>query len=43
MNPSLMLLADGIGDWFPWYTWVCLGALIVIIVAYKMYQKKMMS
>jgi hypothetical protein len=38
-----MLVADGIGDWFPWYTWVCLGALIVIIFAYKMYQKKMMS
>ncbi len=43
MNPNLMLLAEGIGDWFPWYTWVLAGVLIVILVAYKMYQKKMMS
>ncbi len=43
MSPSLVLLAEGISDWFPWYTWVSMAALIVIIIGYKMYQKKMMS
>ena len=28
---------------FPWYSWVALIGLIVIIVGYKMYQKKMMG
>lgn len=43
MTANLMLLAEGITDYFPWYTWVCMAALILILVGYKMYQKKMMS
>lgn len=42
MSPNLTLLA-GITDWVPWYTWACAGFLIVVLIAYKMYQKKMMS
>lgn len=30
-------------DFLPWYSWVAIGLLIVVIVAYKMYQKKMMD
>lgn len=43
MASNLMLLAEGITDYFPWYTWVSMGLLILVIVGYKMYQKKMMS
>jgi|CXWL01.1.fsa_nt_gi hypothetical protein len=28
---------------FPWYTWVSAIALVVVLIAYKMYQKKMMG
>jgi len=30
-------------DWFPWYTWVLAGLLIVLLIGYKVYQNKMMS
>jgi hypothetical protein len=30
-------------EYFPWYTWVAMAALVAIIVGYKMYQKKMMG
>ena len=30
-------------DFLPWYSWVAIALLIVVIVGYKMYQKKMMS
>lgn len=40
---NLWLLAEGIGDWFPWYTWVCMAALVGILIAYKLYVKKTMS
>ena len=30
-------------DFFSWWQWLCMGLLIVIIVGYKMYQKKMMG
>ena len=42
MSPNVTLLA-GITDWFPWYTWVSAAALVIILVAYRMYQKKMMN
>jgi hypothetical protein len=40
---SNLLLAEGISDWLPWYTWVCMGLLVAILIGYRMYQKKMMS
>lgn len=30
-------------DLLPWYSWASIGLLIVVIIAYKMYQKKMMD
>jgi len=43
MMHSALMLAEGMGEYFPWYTWVAAGGLIVILVGYKMYQKKMMG
>lgn len=43
MSSNLMMLAEGMSDYFPWYTWVSMGLLVVVIVGYKLYQKKMMS
>jgi hypothetical protein len=30
-------------DILPWYSWLSIVLLIVVIVGYKMYQKKMMG
>lgn len=43
MASNLMVLAEGMSDYFPWYTWVSMALLVLVIVGYKMYQKKMMS
>jgi len=29
-------------DFLPWYSWVCLGLLIVVLVLYKIQKNKMM-
>ena len=31
-----------LAGWFPWYNWVLLIALIVIVVAYFVWRKKQM-
>lgn len=36
-----MIIADFWG--LPWYSWVAIVLLVVVIVGYKMYQKKMMG
>jgi hypothetical protein len=43
MTRHSLMLADGITDYLPWYSWVAMAALVIIIVAYKLYQKKMME
>ena len=30
-------------DILPWYSWLAMVGLIVVVIGYKMYQKKMMG
>ncbi len=34
------ILAEG---FLPWYTWYALGAIIVILIAYKVWQRRQMT
>jgi hypothetical protein len=43
MNSDRLMLAEGITDFLPWYSWVAMAALVVIIIGYRIYQKKMME
>jgi hypothetical protein len=43
MTRDALMLADGMFDFLPWYSWLSIGLLILVIIGYKMYQKKMMG
>lgn len=37
-----LLILGGLSDWFSWYTWVCAGLLVAVLIGYKMHQKSQM-
>lgn len=40
MNGIAILAAD---DFLPWYTWYAAGAILVILIVYKVWQRKQMG
>lgn len=41
MTRELLLLGK-FSDWFPWYTWLFAGLLVVVLIGYKMHQRSQM-
>ena len=38
MTHNLLMLGD-FSQWFPWYTWLLGGLLVVVLIVYKLHQK----
>jgi len=40
MSSNFHVLA-GITDWLPWYSWICMALLIVVVIIWRIQRNKM--